>query len=212
VTISRLDEKNDGEKKHASRFDAKVISKAVLAIVASVPSTTERPEVHPRERAHRIRTAAALKAAAVSGSMALPAGPWALATILPDLFAVWRIQAQMVADISGVYGKAGSLSQEEMLYCLFKHAAAQVVRDLVSRVGERIVFRRATLKALHKLARRLGSRVSQRMLAQSMSRWIPVLGSASVAGYAFFDTKRVGTTAIDLFEEVFGERGRGGFS
>jgi hypothetical protein len=209
VTISRLDEKNDGEKKHASRFDAKVISKAVLAIVASVPSTSERPEVHPRERAHRIRTAAALKAAAVSGSMALPAGPWALATILPDLLAVWRIQAQMVADISGVYGKAGSLSQEEMLYCLFKHAAAQVVRDLVSRVGERIVFRRATMKALHKLARRLGSRVSQRMLAQSMSRWIPVLGSASVAGYAFFDTKRVGTTAIELFEEVFGERGRG---
>ena len=72
MTISRLDEKDDGEKKRASKIDAKVISKAMLAIVASVPSTSERPEVHPRERAHRIRTAAALKAAAVSGGMALP--------------------------------------------------------------------------------------------------------------------------------------------
>jgi hypothetical protein len=207
-----LDEKHHGEKKRRSKLDPKVISKALLAIVASVPETSERADLHPRQRALKIRTVASLKAAAVSGGMALPAGPWALATVLPDLFAVWRIQAQMVADISGVYGKAGSLSQEEMLYCLFKHAAAQVVRDLVSRVGERLVFRRATMKALHKLARRLGSRVSQRMLAQSVSRWIPVLGSASVAGYAFYDTKRVGTTAIELFEEVLESHGRGHFS
>lgn len=209
MTMTRFDAKNEGEKKRTSKLDPKIISKAVLAIVASVPTTSERPDLHPRARAHKIRTAAALKAAAVSGGMALPAGPWALATILPDLLAVWRIQAQMVADISGVYGKAGALSQEEMLYCLFKHAAAQVVRDLVSRVGERLVFQRATMKALQKIAKRLGSHVSQRMLAQSVSRWIPVLGSASVAGYAFFDTKRVGTTAIDLFEEVLEQRGRG---
>lgn len=184
---------------------ARAIAKALIAIVSAVPSTSEPATQRPRERATRIQTAAAFKAAAVSGGMALPPGPWALVTILPDLFAVWRIQAQMVADIAGVFGKAGSLTQEQMLYCLFKHAAAQVVRDLVSRVGERIVFRRATMKVLQGIAKRLGSRVSRRVLAQSVSRWLPVLGSASVAGYAFYDTKRVGATAIDLFERVIEE-------
>jgi hypothetical protein len=193
----------------ASKADpAKAIAKALLAIVAAVPSTSEHTNIRPRERALKIQTAAAFKAAAVSGGMALPPGPWALATILPDLFAVWRIQAQMVADIAGVFGKAGSLSQEQMIYCLFKHAAAQVVRDLVSRVGERVVFRRATMKLLQTIATKLGSRVSKRVLARSVSRWLPVLGSASVAGYAYYDTRRVGMTAIDLFEAVIESQGR----
>jgi hypothetical protein len=193
----------------ASKSDpAKAIAKALLAIVASVPSTSEHTNARPRERALKIQMNAAFKAAAVSGGMALPAGPWALATILPDLFAVWRIQAQMVADIAGVFGKAGSLSQEQMVYCLFKHAAAQVVRDLVSRVGERIVFRRATMKVLQGVASKLGARVSKRVLARSVSRWLPVLGSASVAGYAYYDTRRVGTTAIELFEQVFEAQAR----
>jgi hypothetical protein len=187
---------------------AKAVTRALLAIVSSVPSTAEHANTRPRQRALKIQTVAAFKAAAVSGGMALPPGPWALATILPDLLAVWRIQAQMVADIAGVFGKAGSLSQEQMLYCLFKHAAAQVVRDLVSRVGERIVFRRATMKLLQTIASKLGARVSRRVLAQSVSRWLPVLGSASVAGYAYYDTRRVGATAIELFEAVLESQGR----
>jgi hypothetical protein len=203
VAITPVKANGNGER----RLDpAKAIGKVLFAIVSAVPSTSEPANARPRARALKIQTAAAFKAAAVSGSMALPPGPWALATILPDLFAVWRIQAQMVSDIAGVFGKAGSLSQEQMLYCLFKHAAAHVVRDLVSRVGERVVFRRATMKVLQGIARKLGSRVSRRVLAQSVSRWLPVLGSASVAGYAYYDTKRVGMTAIDLFEQVFNEQ------
>jgi len=31
-------------------------------------------------------------------------------TILPDLFGIWRIQAQLVADIAAVYGKTGFLT------------------------------------------------------------------------------------------------------
>jgi hypothetical protein len=182
---------------------AKALAQAILDIVSAVPASSEPQNPLPLERARSIQTAAALKTAAVSGALALPPGPLGIAAIVPDLIAVWRIQAQMVADIAGAFGKTGTLAQEHMIYCLFRHAAAQVVRDLVVRVGERVVFRVATLPVLRATAQKLGVKVSQRVIAKSAARWIPVLGSLGVAGYAYYDTAQVGATAVDLFQKDF---------
>jgi hypothetical protein len=177
------------------------VAKVILDVVTSVPPTQEQPHAAPRERAKVIQTAAALKAAAVSGTLALPPGPWGLAVVLPDLLAVWRIQARMVADIAGAFGQSANLSQEHLVYCLFRHAAAQIVRDLTARVGERLVFQRATLRLLQTVAGRLGVTVSQRAIAKSAARWLPVVGSIGVAGYAYYDTSQVAATATELFAE-----------
>jgi hypothetical protein len=181
---------------------ARVIAKAILDVIASVPTTTELRNLNPRERSRALATNAAVKAAAVSGTLALPPGPLGVLTLAPDLVVVWRIQAQMVADIGGAYGKAASVTQEQMLYCLFRHAAAQVVRDLGVRLGERFVFRAATIAVIQSVAARLGLTVSKRLIAKSVARWLPVVGSLGVAAYAFYDTGQVAATAIDLFEEV----------
>jgi hypothetical protein len=176
-----------------------VVSKAILDLVSSIPSTRETRSDNPHERALAIRKMAALKAAAVSGTLALPAGPLGLLTVLPDLIAVWRIQAQMVADISGAFGTTMLLGREQMLYCLFRHAAAQVMRGIGTRVGERVVFNRASLGVIDAVARRLGVRVSEHVVARSVSRWIPIVGSVGVAGYAYYDTARVAATAVEVF-------------
>lgn len=180
---------------------ARAVAKAILDVISSVPHTGESLSASPRERGRVIANQAALKAAAVSGTLALPPGPLGVLTLVPDLVMVWRIQAQMVADIGGAFGKTASLSQEQMLYCLFRHAAAQVVRDLGVRVGERFVFRPATLRVLQAIASRLGMHVTQRFIAQSVARWLPVVGSLGVAAYAYFDTGQVAATAVALFEE-----------
>jgi hypothetical protein len=178
-----------------------VLAQVILDVVASVPPTRERLHATPRERAKVIQTAAALKAAAVSGTLALPPGPWGLAVVIPDLVAVWRIQAKMVADIAGAFGQSATLTQEHLVYCLFRHAAAQIVRDLTARVGERLVFQRATLRMLQTLAERLGVKVSQRTIAKGAARWLPVVGSIGVAGYAYYDTSQVAATALELFAD-----------
>src|SRR3954462_5529902 len=164
-------EARDGLKK-----STEALAKAILDVVAAVPKTNEERGASPRDRARAIQTAASLKAAALSGTLALPTGPLGVAAIVPDLISVWRIQAKMVADIAGAYGQSAHLSQEHMIYCLFRHAAAQVVRDLAARVGERIVIRRATLKALQAVAQQLGIKVSKQVIAKSAARWLPVVG------------------------------------
>jgi hypothetical protein len=42
--------------------------------------------------------------------------------------------------------------------------------------------------------------VTQRVAGTAASRWVPVLGAAAVAGYAYYDTLQVARTATRLLE------------
>ena len=86
-----------------------------------------------------------------------------------------------------------------MIYCLFRHTAAQAMRDIVIRVGERYLVKRASLRTLQKIAEKVGIRITQRVIKKAISRWVPVVGALGVGGYAWYDTANVAKTAIDLF-------------
>jgi hypothetical protein len=184
------------------------LTERILELISSVPSSDEETAGDPLTRASSLVTAAALKSAGVSGSLALPPGPLGLITVLPDVYAIWRIQVQLVSDIAAVYGETARLNQEAMLYCLFRHVAAQAVRDVVVRAGERVLIRQTTLRVLQNALRRVGIVTTQRLIGRGVSRWLPFIGAAGVAAYAYCDTRRVGGTTIELFTsdiEVEGE-------
>ncbi len=172
---------------------------ALLELISRVPASSEDRVVDAATRARTLTTTAALKAAAISGSLALPPGPLGLVTVLPDLYAVWRVQAQLVSDIAAVYGQTAFLSQESMVWCLFRHAAAQAVRDVVTRVGERAVVNGLSLRAMETVLAKVGLTTTQRVLQKGAARFIPVVGAFGVAAYAYYDTGQVGHAAIDLF-------------
>lgn len=172
---------------------------ALLELISRVPASSEDRVVDAATRARTLTTTAALKAATISGSLALPPGPLGLVTVLPDLYAVWRVQAQLVSDIAAVYGQTAFLSQESMAWCLFRHAAAQAVRDVVTRVGERAVVNGLSLRAMETVLARIGVTTTQRVLQKGAARFIPVVGALGVAAYAYYDTGQVGHAAIDLF-------------
>src|SRR5207247_1409192 len=110
-------------------------------LVSAVPESRESAVPSPAAAARKVARKAATRAAALSGALALPPGVFGMLTVLPDLVAIWRIQAQLVADIAGLYGKDLQLTRTHMLYCLFRHAASQLTRDFVVRAGERFVIR-----------------------------------------------------------------------
>lgn len=175
------------------------IGDAIVAVISRVPETRETPVADPEVRVRELARQAARRAAVVSGGLALPPGPLGVLTLIPDLMAIWRIQAQLVADVAGVRGHSGTLTREQMLYCLFRHAAAQVLRDVVVRAGERAVVHRLTVTAIATIASKLGVHLSSQLLAKTASRWVPGLGAAAVAAYAWWDTERVARVADELF-------------
>lgn len=178
---------------------------AVEDLVAGVPPSREKSADAPADAAKAIARKAASRAAAVSGALALPPGVFGLLTVVPDLVAIWRIQAQLVSDVAGLYGKEMQLTRTHMLYCLFRHATSQLARDVVVRAGQRFVVRELSGGALRSVLSSIGISVTQRVAGTAASRWIPVLGAAAVAGYAYFDTLQVAKTAVRLLEGSSGE-------
>jgi hypothetical protein len=178
------------------------VADAIRDFVVSIPPAREHWQAEPEQRARAVAASAARTAALTAGSLALPPGPLGWITILPEIVAVWRIQSQMIADIAGTYGKDAALNQEQMLYCLFRHSAAQAVRDLVVRVGERVLIRQASLRATQRIVSKVGLHVTQRSISRGISRWLPVVGAVGVGAYAYYDTQKVAETAIELFSQL----------
>ena len=176
------------------------IADAILNFVAHVPESDYRKSRDADAIARSVANSAARKAAMAAGGLALPPGPLGWLTILPELVTVWKIQAQMVADIAALYGQKSALTREQMLFCLFRHTAAQAVRDLVVRAGERWLVQSASLHALQSVAQKIGIGVTRRVLGKSVSRWLPVVGAVGVGAYAYWDTAQVGRTTMELFQ------------
>jgi len=186
-----------------SRDDAgNFIADAILGFVGSVPGSTEPHAERPTTRVRSISRTAATKAAMTAGGLALPPGPLAWLTIIPELIAVWKLQAQMVADIAGVYGVEAHVTREQMIYCLFRHTAAQAVRDLAVRVGERVLVQQVSVGALQTVAQHIGVHLTRAAIGKGVSRWLPIVGAVGVGAYAYYDTRQVARTAIELFEKV----------
>jgi len=85
-----------------------------------------------------------------------------------------------------------------MLYCLFRHAASQVLRDVAVRAGQRFVLEQLSSGALRSVLAAVGVAMSKRIAGASATRWVPIAGAAAVASYAYWDTLQVAKTARRL--------------
>jgi len=185
---------------HDDTRAAREVTGMIERVITSVPAPRTVPVSDPDREADRIVRAAARKAAALSGSLALPPGPLGMLTVLPDLYLIWQTQRQMVADVFALYGRTAELGRTHMLYCLFRHAASHVLRDVAVRAGQRFVVQELSAGALRTALSAIGIVVTRRVAGGAASRWIPLAGAALVGGYAYWDTMQVARTARRLLE------------
>lgn len=178
-----------------------LVSRALAKVLRSIPDSQEPLASDPRSRSQRLATLAARKAGALSASLALPPGPLGFATLLPDLVGIWHLQSRLVSDIAAAHGKTAALTKESMVYCLFKHGSAALLRDLVARAGERYLVRRASVSVMQGILAKVGVRITQQGIGKAVARYVPMLGALGVGAYAYYDTSRVGATAIELFSQ-----------
>ena len=174
------------------------LGRMALELAGHVPPTQETASAGPQRRAQAIAQAAANRAAVAAATLALPPGPLGWMTLVPEVVAIWRIQRQMVADIAGAYGRSADLTSQSMLLCLFKHTAAQALRDVGVQFSARLL-QDLPLRAAERLAAKLGLHLSRRMAGRGIARWLPVVGAIGVGAYARYDTRQVARTAIASF-------------
>ena len=177
------------------------VENALLDLVIRIPNSREHAVEQPLVRAQALARSASRQASLVASSMALPPGFWGWLTVLPELVAVWILQTQIVSDIAAVYGKSAAMGREQMMYCLFKHVSAQLFRDVVTRMGERVLVQKASSALVQSMVKKLGLQITQGLVGKSASRLLPIIGAVGVGAYAYYDTTQVAKTAIELFSK-----------
>jgi hypothetical protein len=182
----------------AAHGQTRPIEGAIERIITQIPASRVDRSVLPAKDAREIVRRAAKRTALTSGALALPPGPLGLLTILPDLHLIWSIQRQMVADLFALHGRTVELTRTHMLYCLFRHAASHVARDIAVRSGQRVLVRQLSSGALRTALGTVGVDVTRRLAGHAAGRWVPLAGAAAVASYAYWDTLQVARTAREL--------------
>ncbi|MCG6144188.1 hypothetical protein [Leptospira bandrabouensis] len=144
---------------------------------------------------------ASFKSGLVSATCSLPPGPLGILSILPELLFLYRIQGHLILDIAALYGKEVQVTKELLLYCLFKHGGAHVFRKIIEESSLKILIRPTTVKVFQTLLEKLGLMISKSLIRKQFARWIPIGGAVVTGTFAYYDTKRVGKTAMELFSK-----------
>lgn len=171
-------------------------------VITDIPQSKLTEAADPADRTKTLINKASVEAAAVSATLSVPGGFAGVLTALPDLATIWKIQSQLVADIAATYGKVAFLSREAMVWCLFRHSAAQLLRDTLVRTGTRMVTQKVSITVLQSLLKKIGIKESSKLLGRTAARAIPLLGAAASGAYAAYDTRQVGKTAETYFKAL----------
>lgn len=193
-----MSEKNEEAKNKLKEKAVNIIFDLITEIPDSLHCATNDPEA----KVKLLIQQASFKAATVSATLSIPAGFTGILTAIPDIAAIWRIQAQLVADVAATYGKLAVLTREAMVWCLFRHSAASLLRDLAVRTGSRIVVQKLSSTALKKIIEKIGLKISSSFVSKTILRAIPAIGAIGNGAYAYYDTTEVGKTAAAYFKAL----------
>ena len=120
--------------------------------------------------------------------------------------AIAKVAARKTATVSGSLslppGPAGWLTIIPDLTLVWK-IQSQMVADIAGAFGKESVLSRQQM--VYCLFRHMAAHTVRRAAFRGVSRWLPVIGAAGVAGYAYYDTMRVADTTIELFRSELAE-------
>lgn len=143
---------------------------------------------------------ASWKAFAASTLLALPPGPLGLATILPELLAITKIQINLVYAIAKLKGKEAKLN-DSLVALIFAHEAGlQIGRYLSQNFGDKVVVRSLSKRALGQIAEQIGLRIGIRVTQKALGRWVPIVFAPVFGALSKKMTERIGEEAAKLFD------------
>lgn len=189
------------EKENIDKVKEK-LSSILFDVITDIPESLYNKNDNPDKRIQKIIRNACIKSAAISTTLSIPAGVTGVLTAIPDIAAIWRLQAQLVSDIAATYGKFALLSREAMIWCLFRHSAAELLRDIAVRTGSRLILQKLSITALQTLLKKIGLSISTKFVGRIAMRAIPAIGAICNGAYTWYDTYEVGRTAATYFKAI----------
>ena len=141
------------------------------------------------------------KAFSVSFASGMMPGPFGMATILPELAAVTKIQMDLLYKIAKYHGRLDQVNRTLVLYVFGCALGVTAGRLLVQRAGSRLIVKAFSTQAAQKIAAAIGARIGSSFVQRSAGRWICMATAPVFALLSKRMTEKIGGYAEDLFRQ-----------
>jgi len=137
----------------------------------------------------------------VSFASGMMPGPFGMATILPELAAVTKIQMDLLYKIAKYHGRLDQVNRTLVLYVFGCALGVTAGRLLVQRAGSRLIVKAFSTQAAQKIAAAIGARIGSSFVQRSAGRWICMATAPVFALLSKRMTEKIGGYAEDLFRQ-----------
>jgi uncharacterized protein (DUF697 family) len=144
---------------------------------------------------------AAQKAFWVSTTLSAVPGPFGLATILPEIVAVTKVQLNLVYKIAKYYQNLETINQSIVLLIFANALGLTVGNQLVRRVGMRLIIKALSTPVIERIARLIGLRIAAGITKRIAGRWLIVVAAPLFGLFSKKMTQKIGIEATALFAE-----------
>jgi histone H3/H4 len=142
---------------------------------------------------------AARRAFRISTALGFIPGPLGMATILPEVAALTRLQANLIRRIARHHGKEHRVSKELMLLILANATGVTAGEMLLRKAGTTLVLKSMNTRAVRTMARKVGTRMVDMAAKKALGRWIPVITAPFFGYFSQSLTRKIGREAQRLF-------------
>lgn len=142
---------------------------------------------------------ASRKAFRISTALGLIPGPLGMATILPEVAALTRLQVNLICRIARHHGKENRVNKELVLLVLANATGVAAGEMLLRRAGTVLILKSVNTRAARAVARRVGTRMVNMAAEKALGRWMPVITAPLFGCFSRSLTRKIGKEAQRLF-------------
>lgn len=148
----------------------------------------------------RIIEAYSYKNAAIVGMLNIVPGPLGLITVIPEIILVVRNQLAMIYDISAAY-QQDKVINKELLAGIFASSLGVRTLEFLTIQGGKVLVKRSSLRIFQQIMINLGTNITQKLVKQQITRFLPGIGTVLMATWAKYSTKTVGKKASEILSK-----------
>jgi hypothetical protein len=139
----------------------------------------------------------------ISGISGMLPGIAGLVAILPELKLTIGNQIIMIYDIGVAHGKEEHLSKEMVLSLAMQSGAGSAGINALTRQGEKVLIKKASVKVFQQLAKALGVKLSAAVIKSAVAKFVPVLGGIAIGIWVKYTTNEIGEYSAVVLSKDF---------
>ena len=135
----------------------------------------------------------------ISTGAGIPTGPMGLATIVPEVVALIKLQINLIFKVAKFHQQEAKVNKTIILTVLGVAMGVVLKHALINKVGTRLIVKSLSAEGAKRITREIGEKFAAGLLKRGLGRWIPLM-LAPVFGYLSLSmTRKIGREAESLF-------------